>query len=142
MHNPIFKQDTDCYSSMSESTMKCNWIAIPRSNYDGNPGSHRTWKPMANRVSCCNHSPHLNIPRSFKIFINLILEHSSLTVYSINLSFVEKMHCIMSSSQRSLANAQLCPRVLLSVLYFFNIPLSKASIPCVILKTYIWSPRK
>ena len=39
--------------------------------------------------------------------------------------------------RRSLANAQPCPRVLLSVLYLKNMPLSKLSIPCTILKTYI-----
>ena len=42
----------------------------------------------------------------------------------------------MSNLHRSLANAQLSPRVLLSVLLFKNMPLSKPSIPCVILKTY------
>ena len=43
----------------------------------------------------------------------------------------------MSNLHRSLANAQLCPRVLLSVLYLKNMPLSKPSIPCVILKTLL-----
>ena len=47
----------------------------------------------------------------------------------------------MSNLHRFLANAQLCPRVPLSVLYLKNMPLSKPSIPCVILKTSIWSPR-
>ena len=37
----------------------------------------------------------------------------------------------MSNLHRSLANAQLCPRVMLSVLYLKNMPLSKPSIPCV-----------
>ena len=41
----------------------------------------------------------------------------------------------MSNLHLSLANAQLCPRVLLSVLYLKNMPLSKPSIPCVILNT-------
>ena len=52
-----------------------NWIATPSPNYVGNPGRHRTRKPMAYRVSCYTHSRHLNIPRSFKIVIYLILEH-------------------------------------------------------------------
>ena len=52
-----------------------NWIATASHDYVGNPGRHRTRKPMAYRVSCCTHSPHLNIPRSFKIVIYLILEH-------------------------------------------------------------------
>ena len=54
---------------------------------------------MAYRVSCYTHSPHLKIPISFKIVIYLILEHNylhyssiPLAVYSIHLSFVEKMH--------------------------------------------------
>ena len=42
----------------------------------------------------------------------------------------------MSNLHRSLANAQLCPRVLLSVLYLKNMPLSKPYIPCVILHLY------
>ena len=42
----------------------------------------------------------------------------------------------LSNLHRSLANVQLCPRVLLSVLYLKNMPLSKPSIPCVILKTW------
>ena len=52
-----------------------NWIATPSPNCVGNPGWHRTRKPMAYRVSCYTHSPHLNIPRSFNIVIYLILEH-------------------------------------------------------------------
>ena len=51
-----------------------NWIATPNPNYIGNPGWHRTRKPMAYRVSCYPHSPHLNIPEAFKIVIYLILE--------------------------------------------------------------------
>ena len=52
-----------------------NWIATPSPNCVGNPGWHRTRKPLAYRVSCYTLSPHLNIPRSFKIVIYLILEH-------------------------------------------------------------------
>ena len=60
-----------------------NRIATPCPDYVGNPGWHRTRKPMAYRVSCCTHNPRLNIPRSFKIVIYLILEHIY-TVSSIN----------------------------------------------------------
>ena len=75
-----------------------NWIATLSPNYVRNPGSHRTRKPMGCRVSCYTHSPHLNIPRSCKIFIYLILIYTSsipLAVYSIHLSFVEKMHTFL-----------------------------------------------
>ena len=37
----------------------------------------------------------------------------------------------MSNLHRSLVNAQLCPRVMLSVIYLKDMPLSKTSIPCV-----------
>ena len=47
----------------------------------------------------------------------------------------------MSNLHRSLTDAQLCPRVLLPVLYLKNMPISKPSIPCIIVKTYILSPR-
>ena len=57
----------------------------------------------ANGLSCYTHSPHLNIPRSFLIVIYLILEHIPLAVYSIDLSFVEKMHTFLSNLHRSLA---------------------------------------
>ena len=46
-----------------------NWIAAPSPIYVGNPGWHRTRKPMAYRVSCYTHSQHLNMPRSFKIVV-------------------------------------------------------------------------
>ena len=51
------------------------WIATPSPNCVGNRGWHRTRKPLAYRVSCYTHSPHLNIPISFKIVIYLILEY-------------------------------------------------------------------
>ena len=106
---------------------------------------------MAYRSSCYTHSPHLNIPRSFQIVIYLILEHiytSSINTFpwqSIPLIYRSLRKCRLSDTSNlhcSLANAQLCPRVLLyQVLYLKNMPPSKLSIPCVILKTCIWSPR-
>ena len=83
------------------------------------PKSQLCWKPRmaqakeTNAYRMCRYSdsPHLNIPRSFKLVIYIIIEHIYsilLAVYSIHLSFVEKMH---------------------TFLYL------------IILKTYIWSPR-
>ena len=79
-----------------------NWIATPSPNCVGNPGWHRTRKPMAYRVSRYTHSPHLNIPRSFKIVIYLILEHiytSSINTFpwqSIPLIYRSLRKCILS----------------------------------------------
>ena len=99
-----------------------NWIATPSPICVGNPGWHRTRKPLAYRVSCHTHSPHLNIHRSFKIVIYLILEHiyTSSINGSLFHSFIvrwENAYFLISNLHRSLANAQLCPRVPLSVLY-------------------------
>ena len=92
--------------------------------------------------------PPLPITRSLKIVLYFIIEHIKilhfipLAVYSIHLAFVEKMHTFLCLIYTVLiANAQLYPRVPLSVFYLKSMPLSKPSIPCVILKTYIWSPR-
>ena len=60
-------------SSYYQFLTEFNLIATPSPNCVGNPGWHGTRKPMVYRVSC--YSPHLNIPRSFKIVIYLILEH-------------------------------------------------------------------
>ena len=79
-----------------------NWIATPSLNCVGNPGWHRTRKPVAYRVSCYTHSPHLNIPRSFKIVIYLILEHiytSSINTFpwqSIPFMYRSLIKCILS----------------------------------------------
>ena len=79
-----------------------NWIATPSPNCVGNPGWHRTRKPLAYRVSCYTHSPQLNIPRSFKIVIYLILEHiytSSINTFpwqSIPFIYRSLRKCILS----------------------------------------------
>ena len=79
-----------------------NWIATPSPNCVGNPGWHRTRKPLAYRVSCYTLSPHLNIPRSFKIVIYLILEHiytSSMNTFpwqSIPFIYRSLRKCILS----------------------------------------------
>ena len=60
---------------------------------------------MAYRVSCYTHSPHLNILRSFKIVIYLILEHiytSSINTFpwqSIPLIYRSLRKCILSYVQ-------------------------------------------
>ena len=116
-----------------------NWIATPSSNYVGNPGWHRTRKPMAYRVSCYPHSPHLNIPRSFKIVIYLILVALTHSPGSLFHSFIvrwKNAYFLMSNLHLFLANAQLCPRVLLSVLYLKNMNLYKPSIPYVIFEYF------
>ena len=104
---------------------------------------------MVYRVSCCNHSPHLNYPDLFKklyiLFLNIFtlvaLTHSPVSLFHSFIVRWENAHFLMSSLHRSLAHAQLCPRVLFSVLYLKNMPLAKPSIQSVILKTSIWSPR-
>ena len=139
-HNTILTERTTFLTEF-------NWISTPSHNYIWNPGWHRKMKPVAYRMSCCNHSPHLNIPRSFKIVIYLILEHiftlvalthSPGSLFHSCIVRWENAYFLMSSVHRYLANAQLRPRVLLFVLYLKNLPLAK---PCVILKTCIWSPQ-
>ena len=52
----------------------------------GNPGWHRIRKPVAYRVSCYTHSPHLNIPRSFQklsiLFLNIFTHYPGSLFYS------------------------------------------------------------
>ena len=84
------------------------------------------------------------MPISFKIAIYLIIEHiytSSVSTFPWqSIPFIYRLlrKCILSMSNLhlSLANAQLCHRVLLSVLYLKNMSLSKPSVSCVILKVY------
>ena len=45
-----------------------NWVATPSANCVGNPGWHRTRKPVAWKVSCCtqpNYCPDLNMSKYF-----------------------------------------------------------------------------
>ena len=86
---------------------------------------------MAYRVSCYTHNPHLNIPRSFKIVIYLNLEHiytSRINTFPFTPLF-SRRPTIMS----------LCSIVCL--IFKKHATISKPSIPCAILNTYIWSPR-
>ena len=91
-----------CKFDAEIKSYKFNWIATPSPNCVGNPGWHRTRKPLAYRVSCYTHSPHLNIPRSFKIVIYLILERiytSSINTFpwqSIPFIYRSLRKCILS----------------------------------------------